>query len=291
GATRNWLLLVKIPVALVGLPPTAAEFAMLETKSLDELISHYFAQPAFRDFYYHRMRIRLESDGTQEADEPARLWTWLLLEDQPFQNLLVADYTVDPAWKKAARATEHGRTGVLTMKGYIKNKPGLPHYNYSARVLTDFMGYVFEVPPEVFNMRDVATASSTVDPKSACFSCHQLLTPLAHQRLKWDDDGSYRSVDESGKPIDDSDRNMVEAYPYKGAGVESFSVKAARKERFVRHIVNSQFLLFFGRAMRHEEDERALYQQVWEVTQSSGGRLKDVVRTILLSDVYQRRGS
>ncbi len=129
------------------------------------------------------MRIRTESEGTADSDEPARLWTYLATTGAPMQELLTGDYSVAADFSKVPRPSVHGKTGVLTMKGFIQNKPGLPHYNYAARVMTDFMGSIFEVPSEVFDMRGAATAASTVDPTSICFSCHQLLTPLAHQRL------------------------------------------------------------------------------------------------------------
>ena len=34
-----------------------------------------------------------------------------------------------------------------------------------------------------------------MDPTSICFGCHQTLTPLAFQRQKWADDGTYRETD------------------------------------------------------------------------------------------------
>ena len=105
------------------------------------------------------------------------------------------------------------------MKGYIEHKPGLPHYNYPARVLIDFMGYVFEVPPEVFAMRSGATASSTVDPKSICFTCHQLLTPLALPAA-----AAGRTTARTAPPTRTAgpsttrDRGLVAAYPVQGTG-------------------------------------------------------------------------
>ena len=68
--------------------------------------------------------------------------------------------TVDASGNRIDRRAEHGRTGVLTMKGYIIGKPGLPHYNYAARVMTGFMGRVFEVPQAALDARATATATS-----------------------------------------------------------------------------------------------------------------------------------
>jgi hypothetical protein len=151
------------------------------------------------------------------------------------------------------------------------------------------MGYVFEVPPEVFDMRGTATASSTVDPSSICFNCHQLLTPLATQRLRWADDGSYRTVDDSGRPLDDSDRGLVATYPYKGQGIEAFSTRAVKKEAFIRRMINTQFKLLMGRELRQRDDERGLYKQLWDTAFANGGDMRTVLRTVALSSTFQRK--
>lgn len=291
GKERDRLLLVKLAQDLLGRPPTAAEFTALEsgTKTWDDLVDAYLASPDFQTYYFQRMRVRTESEGTPDTDEPARLWTHLVLEEKPFQELLTGDYSVDEGFKQVARTPEHGKTGVLTMKGFIKNKPGLPHYNYAARVMTDFMGALYEVPSEVFDMRGAATAASTVDPTSICFACHQTLTPLAHQRLRWDDEGNYRTTDADGKPLDDSDRGLVGIYAYKGQGMEAFATQAVKKEAFVRRTLNAQFALFFGREMRHALDERTIYKRLWDVSAESHGNLKAVLKSIATSPEYLRR--
>jgi hypothetical protein len=291
GLDRDRLLLVKLAQDLVGRPPTATELSDFEAgrKSWEQLVDGYLGSAEFREYYFHRMRIRTESEGTADTDEPARLWAHLATSGAPMRELLTGDYSVAADFSKVPRAPEHGKTGVLTMKGFIQNKPGLPHYNYAARVMTDFMGSLFEVPSEVFDMRGAATASSTVDPSSICFSCHQTLTPLAHQRLKWNDDGSYRTQDDQGRPIDDSDRGLVGIYAFKGQGMPAFAEQAVKKEAFVRRTLNAQYALFFGREMRHAQDERVIYKRLWDVSQSSNGNLKAVLKAIALSPEYTRR--
>lgn len=290
GKDRDRLLLVKLAQDLLGRPPTAAEFTALESgqKTWAGMVDQYLESPDFRAYYYQRMRVRTESEGTPDTDEPARLWTHLVAQGKPFQELLTGDYSVDASFQAVARPAPHGKTGVLTMKGFIRNKPGLPHYNYAARVMTDFMGALYEVPSEVFDMRGAATAASTVDPTSLCFACHQTLTPLAHQRLKWDDEGNYRTTDAEGKPLDDSDRGLVGTYAYKGTGMEAFATQAVKKESFVRRTLNAQYALFFGREMRHAQDERVIYKRLWDVAQESQGNLKAVLKSIATSPEYLR---
>jgi hypothetical protein len=138
-------------------------------------------------------------------------------------------------------------------------------------------------------MRGAATASSTVDPTSICFSCHQTLTPLAHQRLRWDDEGNYRTTDEQGLALDDSDNGLVSTYAFKGQGMPAFAEQAVKKEAFVRRTLNAQYMIFFGREMRYSEDERVVYKRLWDVSRQSSANLKTVLKTIAVSPEYTRR--
>jgi hypothetical protein len=95
-------------------------------------------------------------------------------------------------------------------------------------------------------------------------------------------------VDLDGKPLDDSDRGLVGPYAYKGQGMQAFSTQAVKKEAFVRRTLNAQFALFFGREMRHAEDERVIYKRLWDVSQASHGNLKAVLKSIATSPEYLR---
>ena len=287
GEQRTRLQLLRIAQDLVGRPPTQDEFARLTSpESLEELISNYLSSPEFKEFYFHRIRLYLESQGTESQDEPARLWTYIATQDRPFQEILTADYTVDANWKKTTRPVHHGRTGVLTTAGFIEGKPGLPHYNYAAQVSMLFLGYVYEVPPEIVEQREGVTALGTTDPNSSCYSCHKVLTPLAFQRLQWTDNGEFRTEDESGMKIDASDRDAVPEYPFKGEGLEAFATQAVRKERFIRTIINTHVNFYFGRQMRVHEDERTLYRRLWENVHANDFRIRDLIHSIVTSPEY-----
>ena len=180
----------------------------------------------------------------------------------------------------------HGKSGILTMKGFIEGKPGLPHFNYAAQVAEKFLGYVFEVPDEIVDMRDGVTAAATTSIDSVCYSCHKILTPLAFQRLYWDDRGNYRRHDDRGVPIDPSDRGLVAVYPFKGTGMEAFAVQAQNKERFIRTMINTHFAFYFGREMRWEDDERSLYRRLWESVHENDFAIRALIKSILTSPEY-----
>ena len=69
-----------------------------------------------------------------------------------------------PSSAARLRALEDGLlAALLTTRGFIRGKPGLPHFNYAAQVAEKFLGYVFEVPAEVVAARDGITATATTD--------------------------------------------------------------------------------------------------------------------------------
>lgn len=287
GHPQEKLQLLRLAQDLLGRPPTAEEFSKLDDGStLESLVDEYLQSDEFKDYYFHRVRLYLESQGTTVQDEPARLWTYVATNDLPFQEILTADYTVDEHWEKKSRPAHHGRTGVLTTKGFIDGKPGLPHYNYAAQVSMLFLGYVYEVPPEIVEQREGVTALGTTDPNSSCYSCHKILTPLAFQRLNWTDEGEFRTKDESGLEIDASDRDAVEEYPFKGEGLEAFAMQAAKKERFVRTMLNTHVNFYFGRPMRLLDDERDLYKRLWDEAHASGFKIRPIIRSIVMSPEY-----
>ena len=286
-ATRRRLQLVKLAQDLVGRPPSASETARLDSgASLAAMADRYLASPEFERFYYRRVRLYLESHGTPTQDEPARLWRYLLQTNRPYTELLTADYTITPEGRRTPRPAYCGHSGVLTMPGFIEGKPGLPHFNYAAQVCEKFLGYVFEVTPAVVKARGTLTAASTVDTKSVCYSCHQVLTPLAYQRTRWTDDGKYREKTDEGNPIDDSDRRAVASYPFKGQGLEAFAQAAQRKERFHRAILQTHFVWFFGRPLRYDADERGLYRRLWDRDHQAHFALKPLVRALVTSPEY-----
>ena len=284
---KRRLQLVKIALDLVGRPPVEAEIDRLGGgASLAAMIDGYLRTEEFKDFYFHRVRLHLESHGTGQQDEPARVWCHVAFNDLPFKEILTAEYTVDEAMRKQSRPEYHGRTGILTTAGFIEGKPGLPHFNYAAQVAEKFLGYVFEVPPEIVKQREAITAISTTNSDTVCYSCHKLLTPLAYQRLRWDDQGRYRTTDSDGEPIDDSDRGLVPSYRFRGDGMEAFATKAVDKERFIRTIINTHFAWYFGREMRHRKDERKLYKELWDSVHAGKFTIRELLKAILLSPEY-----
>ena len=274
-------VLTRVALDLVGRIPTQGEFRRFEESgSLEAMVDSYLDSDDFKGFFYHRARAILRSRGTEESDEPARLWTYLATSDRSYRELFTADYTVDAGWNRITRRPEHGSTGILTMKGYLTGKPGLPKFTYPAQVLTFGLGLQFEVTDAVEQAREKVV--STTDPASMCYSCHKLLTPLAYQRERWDVHGHYRTIDEEHNPIDDSDRGVVPDYPFKGEGLEAFSAQVVRKEQFVRTFINLHHDMLFHRQLRVFEDHRDEYRELYEFALDNDLRIRPLLRKLVL---------
>ena len=287
---QRWdLSMSRLALDLVGRAPSASEWRRFrQERNWSDLVHYYLASEDFKTFYRHRIRLYLESQGTEEQDEPVRLWCYVAFNDRPFQEILTARYTVNEAMEAVPRPAYHGRSGLLTSPGFIAGKPGLPHYNYAAQVSMLFLGYRYEVPAEIVEQREGVTALGTTDPNSACYRCHKILTPLAFQRSFWTDEGKYRLHDEYGLPIEASDHGLVEEYPFKGEGLEAFALQAVKKERFIRTMIDTHFDFMFGRAMRYRTDERVLYKSLWDEVHDNGFSIKGLIRALAMSPQYRQ---
>ncbi len=274
-------VLTRVALDLVGRVPTPEELRRFaDQNDLPTMVDHYLASPDFKEFFFHRARAILRSRGTQESDEPARLWTYLAVTDRSYRELLTADYTVSADWGRVGRRPEHGETGMLTMKGFLVGKPGLPSFTYPAQVLTFALGLQFEVTDAVEQAREKVV--STTDPASMCYSCHKLLTPLAYQRERWDVHGHYRTVDDGHEPIDDTDRGVVPDYPFKGEGLAAFAAQAVRKERFVRTFVNRHHDMLFHRQLRIHEDHRDEYKSLHDFAVANDLRIRPLLKRLVI---------
>ena len=273
--------LARVALDLVGRIPTREESRRFEdSEDLGAAIDSYLASEDFKEFFFHRARIVLRSRGTEESDEPARLWTYIAANDLSYRDLFTADYTVDANWQRTSRRPEHGPTGILTMPGFLVGKPGLPKFTYPAQVLTFALGLQFEVSDAVEQAREKVV--STTDPASMCYSCHKLLTPLAYQRERWDVHGHYRTVDEEHNPIDDTDRGVVPDYPFRGAGLSAFSTQVVQKERFVRTFINVHHDMLFHRQLRVYEDQRDEYRELHDFAIRNDLKIRPLLKEMVL---------
>ena len=93
-------------------------------------------------------------------------------------------------------------------------------------------------------------------------------------------------MNEDGIAIDASDQNCSEDYPFTGNGLEAFATQAVRKERFIRTLINTHFSFYFGRPMRHREDERHLYKRLWDHVHEQDFQLRSLVHAIVTSPEY-----
>ena len=92
----------------------------------------------------------------------------------------------------------------------------------------------------------------------------------------------HNAVDGEDNPIDDSDRNVVPSYPFKGAGLSAFSTQLVKKERFVRSFVNLHHDMLFHRQLRVYEDHRDDYKQLYDFALANDLKIRPLLKKMIL---------
>jgi hypothetical protein len=72
--------------------------------------------------------------------------------------------------------------------------------------------------------------------------------------------------------------------------MEAFATQAVKKERFIRTMIDTHFLFFFGRGMRWDKDERTLYKRLWDAVHRTNFTIKGLIKAIVLSPEYLNGG-
>ena len=104
------ITLTRVTLDLVGRIPTQDEFRRFEqVHRLSPMIDALLNSDDFKNFFFHQARGVLRSRGTEESDEPARLWTYIATTDLSYRELFTANFTVTPDWKKAPVDPSTGR--------------------------------------------------------------------------------------------------------------------------------------------------------------------------------------
>jgi len=90
-AERDRLAFVALSQRALGRPPTSAEFTALGANGFAASVDALFASTGFRDYYFDRIRLRIEAQGTAISDEPARLWTFITFNGRPSEEVPTAE--------------------------------------------------------------------------------------------------------------------------------------------------------------------------------------------------------
>jgi hypothetical protein len=73
--------------------------------------------------------------------------------------------------------------------------------------------------------------------------------------------------------------------------MEAFALQAVNKERFLRTIFQTHFVMLFGREMRYQAEERALYRRLWDNAHRDNFRLLGLLKTLVTSPEYLNGGA
>ena len=69
-------------------------------------------------------------------------------------------------------------------------------------------------------------------------------------------------------------------------GSRAFALGAQNKERFIRTMIQTHFIFFFGRELRYEDSERGLYRRLWDNAAAHGYSIRSLLRELLSSPEY-----
>ena len=75
-------------------------------------------------------------------------------------------------------------------------------------------------------------------------------------------------------------------FPVPFKGMEAFALAAQRKERFIRTMINTHFVFYFGRQMIWEGEERDLYRRLWNAVHEEDFAIKALIKAMMMSPEY-----
>jgi Protein of unknown function (DUF1592) len=222
GATAH---LARISMALRGVRPSRADLegVAADPSKLPELVDRYLASPEFgafvRDVHNEALHLKIQHpnytppgypplDGKSASevtgaifDEPLRLIEDIVVHDQPYTQIVTADYTManplvagvwglahsgEDRWERAAPIDDRGAAGILASNGlFLRYRSTAFNYNRGrANAISrgllchDFLDGEIHLDTKI-NLADPKVVSNAVVSNPSCAGCHQTLDPLA----------------------------------------------------------------------------------------------------------------
>jgi len=322
--------LIRLSVDLRGVHPTEDELlAIEETPELyEQYVDRYIEDPRFVTQMRGVFNLRFLTDtgypygysyegstGTQLANaigqEPLRLLSHIIENDLPYDEIVLADYTVaneltaamwdldysgDGDWEVSYYTDGRPQAGILTMNATMLRYPsmgGNANRHRANAVSKMLLCDDYLERPIVLNRS--AVDQLTIDPESAisenegCQSCHASLDPLSAHFFGFfymNDDGDsteYRPENEEGWR---EYANKAPAYYGRPtANLQELGEAIADDPRFVDCAVQT---VFEGLGQRELMDEDwAEFQQYRDAFQDADLNIKALVREMVLARTYR----
>lgn len=328
--------LIRLSVDLRGVHPTEAELQAIESNPAlyDEFVDRYLEDPRFvervkeifnlryltrnGDAYYDPAEAGLALSETTVADavaeEPLALLGYIVENDLPFTEMVLADYTMANAitaamwgidlsedsdgWVKGTYKDGRPMAGLLSMQTIWERYPSMGgnanrhRANAVARMLLcdDYL-----TRPIVLNR--AAVDQLTIDPEDAiqgetCQSCHSTLDPLSAHFF-----GFYHTEEpmdlKEGRTYQPENEQVWREYSGKEpgyfgiptGGLRELAVALADDPRMHQCAVQTVFEGLNQRTLT--DDDWTEFQYFTERFESNGLKLKDLVRDMVTTDYYK----
>ncbi|MFN3201438.1 MAG: hypothetical protein ACE366_23755 [Bradymonadia bacterium] len=287
--------------------------------------------PAFRtrvDLYPHAEQIeagQTDDEASEEAsgfsisaamgEEPLDLIAWILREDRPFTDVVLAEHTViDPrligpwplrqvdGWAPEGTVLAEytdGRppAGVISMNGmwwrHLSTEEnanrGRANALSSALLCESYLDRPIDFPRNI-DLTDSESIRTAIKSNAACAACHATLDPLASHLWGF----MYRgeSASSMARYLAAQERDWqitTEAAPsYYGkptSSMRDLAIEIARDERFVMCAVKRIYGSLIGRPLTLQDDGALATHR--EVFLASGLKLKSLIRSILDDPAYR----
>ncbi|MFT5686783.1 MAG: hypothetical protein ACI8RZ_007740 [Myxococcota bacterium] len=329
--------LIRLSVDLRGVHPTETELEFIEANPdlYEDYVDRYMADSRFtermREIFDQRFLTRTDStyghmvQGATSAEvawaigeEPLRLLSYIIDNDLPYSEMVLADYTIaDPllaeVWNLERDETEDGgwsiahytdgrpEAGVLTMNSIWSRYPsmdGNANRHRANAVSNMLLCDDYLARPIVLDR--AAVDQLTIDPESAigenatCQSCHSTLDPLSAHFFGFFSYGDNNEFTGVYKPeLEEGWRLYADKAPgFYGvptANIPEMAELLAEDSRFMDCAVQTVWEGLTQRTV--DDDDWAEFQAHRSVFVESDQSVRTLVRSVVLSDSYRASGS
>jgi hypothetical protein len=298
--------------------PTAEELqkAASGVTSYRAVVQSYIESTEFRSAMVREHQNYLEIGGTIptstiDFDQPARLGTYLIVNNRDYSQVLQADYCIDQGFQTTAFCdtfTSIGMAyanaaGILTMRAYIATHKPKKAFNF--RIVNDsFDKFNCSAYPDLNDTRAMQPSqiSSKVHPwgsSSACYDCHKTMNPKAYLFYFYGVDGRFTGTNPSGTTKSDSNQPSLPEdviVPGNQPTVDGLSMNSvkdlgkmlAADSRFGPCMARRYVNFMLGK--NYDSDLPSGMTYLSEVFTSSGNNVKKLLLEIATSAAYVNRG-
>jgi len=285
----------------------ALDFAAqwLNLRRIDEVVAHPDVYPSFDDSLLEAFRTETEMFVSSTIEEDRSVLD-LIRGDYTFVNERLARHYGIPGiygsrFRRITLPDLNQRGGILAHGSLLATTSYPDRTSPVVRgkwLLENIFGVTVPAPPPGVNTSLPEPAAGAKPPtirerltqhrrQAVCASCHAVIDPSGFALENFDAIGAYRTIDESGKPVD-SMGNTVDGTPIDGLkGLRAHLLSP--RDRFP-HTVTEK-LLAYALGRRTEYYDRPAIRQIVRDAAASDYKWSSIVLGVVKSPGFLRRGT